>query len=320
MRVTSNLFPNSLASQLQTLQSQIADDQNAISTGKKLTLPSDNPTDYRRALELRNSQLQTHSFLQVTQIVQEHTQASYTAASQLQTLVSRASEIATRASSVLSSSDMAAMAVEVNNLLEQSVADGNTKDSNGQFLFGGNYLQASDTDPATAAAYVPFSVTRNASNQITAVTYRGNTNVTQLAVQDGSKMDLNQIGSSATGTPRGLFVNNTDNVFTQLITLRDSLTAGNAPAALATLTGLNGVENNVATVIGATSANLDRLNITTQSLQTKLQSDEGVLSQLSDADYASTVLALNQKQNSFQAALQSGAKILNLSLMNYLPV
>ncbi len=316
-RITSNLFPDSLTAQVQALQSRIASDQQAIATGKRLLLPSDAPSDYRHALELRSDQTQIREFLSATQKLQQRTQANYTASTQLQTIVSRASEIGVRASGVLNASDLQALSVAVNNLLESAVSLGNRTDANGEYMFGGNYLRPGDTDPATTAAYVPYSVTRNASNQITAVTFRGNTNVSRIEVEPNASMDFNLVGTSATGTPRGLFVNSTDNVFTQLINLRDNLAAGNAPAAQAVVTSLKSVENSIATVIGTVSANLDRLSITVAAHNQKMQTDETALSQLTDADYASTVLALNQKQNSLQAALQAGAKILNLSLLNY---
>ncbi len=319
MRITSNIFPDSLSTQLQTIQTSILQDQNAISSGLKVNVASDDPASYEGALQMRASQLQTHGYINVAQQMQQRTQLNYNSATQLQTIVTNASQLAIQAGGALNSSDMQTLSVQVNNLLEQSVALGNSQDSTGNYLFGGNYLRPGDTDPATTAAYVPFSVTRNGSNQITAVTYRGNSNVTQLEVAPGAKMDFNVVGSGS-GSPGGLFINGASNVFTQLITLRNDLSAGNAPAAQATLSGINGVLNNVSTVIGATSANLDRLNMTQNDQTQQLNQDQTTISNLTSADYASTVLDLNSKQNSLQAALQAGSKILNLSLMNYLPV
>jgi flagellar hook-associated protein 3 FlgL len=43
-----------------------------------------------------------------------------------------------------------------------------------------------------------------------------------------------------------------------------------------------------------------------------------MISHSADADLVETMVQLNQAQNSYQAALQSGAKIMQLSLLNYI--
>jgi len=45
---------------------------------------------------------------------------------------------------------------------------------------------------------------------------------------------------------------------------------------------------------------------------------EVLISHEADADLAQTLVRLNQTQNAYQAALQSGAKLLNLSLLDYI--
>lgn len=318
MRVTSNAFPDRLITQVQTLQELINKNQTSIATGQKIIDPSDNPVGFRRSTEIKATQGRIQEFRDITSKVKARADANFASATELQTLVSRASEIAVRASNIYSSSDQTALAAEANSLIERAVALGNRQNSNGEYLFGGTYLRPSDTDPATSAAYVPFSVTRNGSNQITAVTYRGNQKVVQQEVQAGSNMDFNIIGSSTTGTPRGLLVNSSVNVFTELINLRDNLTSGNINAAQSEVSKLRTVQDNIAIHIGTIGANLARLQITEQSNTQRLQSEEQNLSQIADADLAETILSLQQKQTALQGALQVGAQILNTSLLNYL--
>ena len=43
-----------------------------------------------------------------------------------------------------------------------------------------------------------------------------------------------------------------------------------------------------------------------------------MISRAADADLVQTLVQLNQAQNSYQAALQSGSKIMQLSLLNYI--
>ena len=44
-----------------------------------------------------------------------------------------------------------------------------------------------------------------------------------------------------------------------------------------------------------------------------------MVSNQSSANLVQTMMQLNQAQNAYQAALQSGAKIMQMSLLNYLP-
>ncbi len=45
----------------------------------------------------------------------------------------------------------------------------------------------------------------------------------------------------------------------------------------------------------------------------------GMISREGDTDIAETIVRLNEPQYAYQAALQNGAKIMDRSLMNYLP-
>jgi len=52
--------------------------------------------------------------------------------------------------------------------------------------------------------------------------------------------------------------------------------------------------------------------------ETRADTVEGLISEEADADLAETLVRLNQTQNAYTAALQSGARILSTSLLDYL--
>jgi len=319
MRVTSNNFPDQLNTQLQSLQFLLNRDQLRIASGQKVLAPSDDPTNFRRSIEAQSAQLRIQELRNA--VIQTRTRAenNFDAASSLQTVISRASELAISASKIFTQAELDIMANEMNQLLEQTVALGNRQATDDQFLFGGTFLRPGDTDPVTLAAYVPFSVTRNAQGQITAVTYRGNEKVASVEIEAGATLAYNVIGSSVTGTPRGLFINGATNVFAQLITLRDQLFAGNTNAVTNPgVANLNLVQDNVAITIGTVSANLARLNIAEISHDQQLLIEEDGLSRAADADLAETVLHLQRTQTAYEAALQTGARVLDLSLLRFL--
>jgi flagellin-like hook-associated protein FlgL len=61
-----------------------------------------------------------------------------------------------------------------------------------------------------------------------------------------------------------------------------------------------------------------RLEAASATVNDRLQALEGQISGETDADLAKALVRLNETQVSYQAALQTGGKILTLSLMDYI--
>ncbi|MDD2708743.1 MAG: hypothetical protein PHV34_12215 [Verrucomicrobiae bacterium] len=321
-RTTSNTYISGFNNQLQVLQSRISKYQNDISTGKKIHNASDDPSGYSQVLGLQSDQRAVQQLRRNANAAETRINSTYSAAADLQTVVSRASELAIQANGTLSDSDREVIATEIDNLLEQALTIGNRREDS-TFLFGGTSLLSSDTDPVTGSAYVPFSATRDATTgEITAVAYRGNYTTQKIEVSTSTVMDASVLGArNAAGQGRALFVDNQlstpVDVFQTLIDMRDNL-RNNTYDSTTTVAELNNVEDNVAVVIGMTSANLSRLETVTTAHTRKLTSDETTLSQIADSDLASAALSLTQAQTTYEAALSVGGQILNVSLLNYL--
>lgn len=321
MRVTSNTFPQEFAAVTQRLRERENLAHRNISSGQKIHQASDDPIAFRQGLEIQSGQRLSRQFQDSITQLKARTDSNYAAATGLQTVVSRASELTVRANGTLSPSDMNNLAAEVNQLLEQVVGMGNQQ-SGGQFLFGGTSLQPGDIDPNTANPYLPFTTTLNANNEITAVQYRGNEVVNRIKIDTSTTMDLNMIGQTAAAdSPRGLFVNGsgaTDaNVFRTLITLRDQLRTGTVDQS-AILAEFHTAEENVANVVGATAANFERIKIADSSASRQLQDSAAQFSRVADSDLVAEIMNLQQIDQVLQGALQTGGRILDLTLLNFL--
>jgi flagellar hook-associated protein 3 FlgL len=332
MRITAQMFPSQLEFDLTRIKGSMDTAQTQISSGQRVRSSSDDPAAYRRAESLQVTQIRTQQWRQNIANAKNHMSQDYTTSHNLQNIVSRASEIATRTTGgVFNNSDLQAEASEVNSLIENAVTLAN-KQYNGQFLYGGTGLQPTDDAPVAdglpaGTLYKPFVVTRDPiTNQVTGVAYSAGANqgLQNVEIEENSTIPVNTVGANpAGGSPRGLFMNgaagSATDVFTQLINLRDHLAAGNVTAVQTTdLPNFQQVEQNVTTSMGLISANLSRLNTADAAHTTQLQSDEQTLSTLADTDLASAVFQLTQSQTAFQAALQVGAQTLNLSILNYL--
>jgi flagellar hook-associated protein 3 FlgL len=108
-------------------------------------------------------------------------------------------------------------------------------------------------------------------------------------------------------------------IFRDLVALRDHLASGDIDAIKEQdnqrLADLN---DHILFFGAANGAMEERMNISLSSLKDQEFALTGMISREGDADMADTIVRLNEVQYAYQAALQSGAKIMNSSLMDYL--
>jgi Flagellin and related hook-associated proteins len=180
-----------------------------------------------------------------------------------------------------------------------------------QFLFAG-----------TASDQPPFTIETDADGFVTSVTYNGNTNVTENEISDGSSLTIDVPGANTTGTgARGVITDSRSGAdfFNHLISLQNNLRDGNISAiASVDRPALAKDEENLIYHIGNNGVTQSRLETAKSALLSRTDSLEKMISKQADADLTETLVKLTQSQTAFQAALQSGATLMRLSLMNYL--
>lgn len=313
MRVASSSFTEGFLYQTNLLQSQQNALQSQAATGLKVSLPEDNPAAMAQVLGLQtdasaNSQYQSN----ITQL-QNAATTSYSAINGLQTLISKANEIATTASNgTTSSTQLASDATIVSGLIQQAVQIGNSKDSSGNYIFGG-----------TNAGSPPFVATTDANGNITGVTYQGNTNVAQVEIAPNTTVSAQTLGANTTGSgPRGLITDSRygADLFNHLISLHTNLVAGNSSAISSTNAAqLASDEKNIAYQAGSNGVLQSTLTNTSNTAAEQGTQLTAQISTTTNADLATTIVQLQQTQTAYQAALESGKMVMGLSLLNYLP-
>jgi flagellar hook-associated protein 3 FlgL len=313
MRITANAYDNALVSQLNQLSAQQYTIQNQVSTGLSVQAPSDNPEAMENTLDYQAQNATQTQYSSNITTLQSRANSVYSVLQSLQTITSRAGEIATSAGSATSSqSDLSNYADEVNQLINQVVNAANTKDpSTGQYLFGG-----------TASTSAPFTTTTDASGDVTAVTYNGNSTVNQSQIGAGmtATADIPGANTGSTGA-HGLITDSQSgaDLINHLIALRNDLNAGNTTAISSTdNANLQKDENNVAYQVANNGVVQNQLDLAATFATNNSQSLTTMISNSSSANLVQTMMQLSQTQNAYQAALQSGVKIMQLSILNYL--
>jgi flagellar hook-associated protein 3 FlgL len=310
MRVTTNNYSNALINQLNTLAQRQSRLQSQAASGQRVQSLSDDPGAARRVLDLQAEASSVAQFQQNIASLQDTANASYAAIKSLKTVSDRAGEIATSADGLKSPQELASYADEVNQLIKQAVQAANSQ-QNGSYLFAG-----------TRSDQPPFVMTTDANGRVTSVTYQGNQSLPSSQIAAGTTATAQVAGANATGSgPRGLITDTAAGAdfFNHLLSLQNNLAAGNTDAIANTdRKQLAADEDNLLYHVSQNGAVQSRLEATASILSDRATALDSQVSKAADADLAQTLVQFNATQNAYQAALQTGAKMLNLTLLDYL--
>ena len=316
MRVTTNSFTTDLRHNISVLAERQLRLQQQVSTGQRITSASDDPNAMRRVLDLRNEQGQLKQYQDNISTLRENANVVYSTVQGLKKLSDRASEIAVMADGTKGSSSLSAYAKEVDQLLEESVRLANAKHRD-IYIFSG-------TKGKTQA----YSVTRT-SDQITAVTFAGNSSSAKVDIAPHASVNANYSAEGGNGV---LKTDDSDTDFiASLMSLRDNLTTAtndtssseDKAAALTNIKdtvigNLDNSELNFVDHFSSIGATLSRLETSESITKQQISAIEPLVSNEVDADLADTLVRLNEIQNAYRAALQSGSTLLKTSLLDYL--
>jgi flagellar hook-associated protein 3 FlgL len=295
MRIDPNVVPTILAD-LQQSQVSLDTALQEVSTGKSVSVPSDNPA---AAADMVQNTIETGDVDQYTQNVSgalSTVQSASSVLSNVVTSLTQAVSLGTEgANGTNSTANLQALATEVEGILSSVVSAANTTVS-GTYLFGGT----STATPYTADSTSPSGYT-----------YNGNSETNSVAVGDNVSVQVNVPGSQ-------IFSNSSNNVLGSLSSLATALKSGNS-SDIATAT--NSVDSAL-NFVGQQQALYGNSESQLNSQETSLQQDTVTLStqenNLIGVDEATAATDLSQAETDNSAALAAAAKVLPNSLLNYL--
>ncbi len=297
MRISTNSVSEGMVRQIQTLGSQQAKLQNQVATGLRITNPEDDPAAVGRVLNLESAQRQVAQFQTNASRALNLSQSSYSGLQAIKKVSDRASEIGTLGAGAISPAASKAYASEVDQLIEQTVQLANSR-------FGNDYLYA-----GTAVGTAPFVATRNAAGQVTEVDYAGDSNRASIPISENTSLAPTTDGATNLGLRD--FLN-------QLVSMRDALQANDSTAVTATQTKLVGSEDLLVSALAEHGGVQTRIEASQVQLGDRSLSLQSLVSGEVEADLPSTIVKLNQTQTAYQAALQSAATIMKISILDYL--
>jgi flagellar hook-associated protein 3 FlgL len=298
MRVTFNSFVNIAEPILDQQGSLQATLEQQISSGQSVSEASDDPLTASRILNLQTASSEAQQNYQNASYALNVSTAGYNAVNAIQQLSTSAGQIAVDASDPITGSDSStANAAQVNDLLEEAVSAGN-QEFNGSYVLGGTNTETP-----------PFSVTRDSSGDITAVTYVGSANGASIPV--GNNTSVTPSTDGATNSSLADFMN-------QLVSLRDALT-NNDTSTISTLQPeLTQSTTNLNNTVGQLSAQQSELQNIQNETTTSYNAMSAQIGQDDGVNLATAATALTQSQTAYQAAIDAESKVMSKSLLDYI--
>ena len=304
MRISTNTIYQAGISKISALQSDQAKLQQQISTGKRITSPSDDPVAAARVLELSHAQGVNSKLADTRQTAQTKLstlESNLTSITSL--LVSTQSTLVGAGNGTYSDMERGLIASELSGSLQALIGLANTQDASGNFLYAGF---KTDTKPFVATA--------------TGATFAGDSNQQLLQVDSQRQMAVNVTGDN-------VFQANGNDTFK---TLSDLVTLLNTPITDATAQA--NFNTGLATAIGNLQGSVDSVLNVRASIGSKLNeldaldsagSDRGLqysksISDLQDLDYASALSDLSKQQTIMEAAQKSFVATTSLSLFKFI--
>jgi flagellar hook-associated protein 3 FlgL len=301
VRITDGMLTSASLADIQRAQSRAFDAQEQVSTGRRINHAADDASGAARAIRLRGELAGAARQTQNADAASLWLDATEGALGEITSIVQRVRELTVEAGNdTLGPTNRAAIADEVDQLIE-SVRDQANTTIDGRYLFAG---AQTDTKPYPAGSDA----------------YAGG-----RSPQDVVALDVGPSVSVQVNTPGlGIFGEGTaagDNLlFDTLRKLSADIRSGNG-AALRT-TDLQALDANLTTIVDARAgvgATQNRVDAAKNRLQDVTETATKLLSETEDADMAKAILTLSTQQSAYQAALRSGATVMQQrTLMDFL--
>lgn len=298
MRITEGMTSARLLNDLRRSENAANTSSAQISSGRRLLDASIDPLATHRALRLRQELTSFDSMRETVAQAKGWMETTDDALTTMNNSVHRVRELTVQAGSgAMQQSDRAALAAEVANIIEAVKLAANAR-FNDSYIFGGQATDGQPYNPAGTDAYA------------------GDTAGIVRTIGPGVSMQINVTGISVLG-------DGTDGRL--LNTLRDihgHLTGG-TPADVNALqtTALRNLDSNLTDVLNARSlvgTGINRLEHADSRLSAKTLKSMDFLDQAESTDMTQTIIKLNSQQSIYQAALSSGANLVQRSLMDFL--
>ncbi len=287
MRVTQGMLTNNMLRHLSDSYKKMDKTQEQLSTGKKISRPSDDPVVAMKGMSYRTNLTEVEQFQRNLSEAYNWTESSDSALDEATNVMQRIRELTVQASNgTYEVSQMQAIGNEVTQLKEHLASIANTQVS-GKYIFNGN---------DTANAPVDLAV-----NQVST-----NINEVKLELSKGIQVAVNV-------SPQNVFPSD---LFNDISDLESALSSGSSVNDF--LGKLDTHINNIVSERADLGARSNRIELIDDRVSDQEVIANRILSDNEDADMERVITDLKMQESVQRAALSAGARIIQPSLMDFL--
>ena len=291
MRVTESIGYQNLLRDLARVQERLQIAQEQVSSNKKVTRPSDNPTAASDIVRIYSEKSETEQYERNLAFAESKLNFADTALDSVEHMVERARTLGQLSFGNPTTASL--YTSEVNGLRDQLISTANTTHA-GRFIFGGSVT--------TTAPYVKAADAT--------VSYQGNSQDVTLQVSRSSTVK--------TQIPGNQIFSGSVNIFQVMSDLATAMQTGNKNGIDAQVRKLEQFSETVSIARSKIGSYVNMAANVSAELTSARLSRENDLTQEQAANMAQAITELNLTQNALQATLAVGARISQLSLLDFL--
>ncbi|EGL83789.1 flagellar hook-associated protein 3 [Caldalkalibacillus thermarum TA2.A1] len=295
MRVTPKMISDQMLNNLNRNLSRLEKVQWQLSTGRKISKPSDDPVGLNYALRYRSELAANQQYQRNLDSALSWLENADIMVGQVVNVIQRARELTVQGSTGSNSAQsLQAIAAEIDQLIEQLREIANSR-FNGKYIFNG---QRTDQPPYPDDDFAAAQF---------------DTGKIEFEVGRGVTIAVNQHAGEIFGEGT-----ETDNLFIVLGQIRDALRDNDPEAAEALLGQLDSRMDKVLEKWADIGARYNRLELMDNRLKDNTLNFTNLLSKTEDADLAEVIINLRTEENIYRSSLAAGARIIQPSLIDFL--
>jgi flagellar hook-associated protein 3 FlgL len=292
---------NSMYDQIKTdlskLTEKMSQTNSQISSGKIYQKPSDAPVELAFSMGIRENITESKQHLRNISYGKGWLIASETSLSQMQERLTRVKNLGLQgANDSQDANSRQAIAAEVKTILAEMVSLGNSK-------FGNRYVFAGTKTTGYNQGETPFMLGSDGT-----VTYTGNLEDISVQVSQGVKNSINKNGYEAIEK---------SGVFNSVNLLYNALISDSRADIEVSLSEIEKTFEYLGVQISDIGSISNSFDVKEEIADNLVFASKGRLSDIEDADYVEAITEFKTAETAYQASLASSAKIMALSLVDY---
>lgn len=296
MRITNSIMVRNFKTSLSQNLSRLDKHYQKLSSGKNISLPSDNPVGTSRVMSVRSSFERLEQYIKNIDDGLDWMNASESAFARATDLLHKVRELVNQgANGTLSDSDREAIMYSVDQYIQELISIGNSSEGE-RFIFGGQKTTEKPFDDSGA--------------------YMGSSSKRTMNIELGQVVTVGFTGEevfSGVGDINGV------DIFATLRDISDWLRTGDAESLSSiALAELDKCIDQVLKYRAENGAQTQQLEASRNRIEDMKHHMKSLLSKIEEVDYSEVITEAKMQENVYVASLAVGARVIQPSLVDFL--